>query len=126
MVIPELKTAECTVVEGESNQAQQAPQRVQTHRIDVVPFPEPAEFIIVAFRTISVPLEEGEESAIVVSVRAAMRAVKSGAAKDAAEKSTALPFIHLSASDAACIDSTKKQTDVRLVTKWMCKEYHEC
>jgi hypothetical protein len=117
VVVAELKTAECTVVKGKTNQPQQAPRRVQTHRIDVIPFSEPAEFKIVTFRAISVPLEKSEESAIVIPVRAAMRTVKSRTAKDAAQKPTALSFIHLPASDTACIDSTKKQLNVRLLTK---------
>jgi hypothetical protein len=113
VVIPELKTAECTVVEGKSNQAQQASERVQTHGIDVVPFPEPAEFKIVALGAISVPLEKGENSAIVITVRAAMRTMKCTTAKDAAEYTPALALIHLSAGNTARIDSSKKQSNVR-------------
>ncbi len=113
MVIADLKAAECTVVEGKSNQAQQAPEGVQTHRIDFVRFPEPAEFIIVAFGAIRVPLEKSKKSAIVVAVRTAMRAVKLGAAKNAAEYTAAFARIHLSAGHTACIDSSKKQSNVR-------------
>jgi len=122
VVIPELKTAECTVVEGKSNQAQHAPERVQTHGIDVVPFPEPAEFIIVTLGAISVPLKNSENGAIVIAVCAAMRTMKRGAAEDAAEYTPALALIHLSAGHTACIDSSKKQSKCPLTTKGISKE----
>ena len=111
--IPELKTAECTVVKGKPNQAKQPPERVQTHRIDVIPFPQPAEFIIVALRAISVPLEKSKKSAIVIAVGPAMGAVKSSAAKDAAEYASAFAFVHFAACDTTCIDSSEKQADIR-------------
>jgi hypothetical protein len=114
VVIAELKATECTVVEWKSDQTQQTPERVQAHLIDFVRFPEPAEFIIVALGAIREPLEKSEKNAIVIAIRAAMRAMKRGAAEDAAEYAPALARIHLSAGNTACIDSSKKQSGVRL------------
>jgi hypothetical protein len=121
VVIRELKTAECTVVKGKPDQAQQAPDRVQAHGIDLVPFPEPAKFEIVAFGTISVPLKKSEEGPIVIAVRAAMRTAKRGSAKDALEEIPASALVHPATGYTARSETSEKQGNCPIMTNRMCE-----
>jgi hypothetical protein len=80
--IPELQTAECTVVEGKSEKAKGTPQGVESHSIDPVPFFEYRQVAIVATGASASGLEDREQRPIDVLVRAACFAEKSGSGID--------------------------------------------
>jgi hypothetical protein len=110
VVIAKLKPAEGTVVEGKSEQAQQGSEGVHAHRVDLIPLAELAEFKVVAFGAVSIPLEKGKERAIVIAVGAAVRTMKCGAAEDALEDPPAFARIHLPASHTTGIYSSEEQS----------------
>jgi hypothetical protein len=122
MEISELKTAECTVVKGKSEQPQKTPQGIQTHGVDLVPRSELAEFKIVAFGAIGVPLENCKKGPIVIPAGPAVSAVESGTAEETAQDATALAPVHLAANDTPRVYSSEKQLNPKILTRSMCKE----
>jgi hypothetical protein len=119
--IPKLKTAECTVVEGKSDKPQQSSEGIEAHRVDSVPRSEFAEFKVVAFGAISVPLENCEKRPIIVAVCAAVFAVERGTAEDVLKDASALAAVHLPANHTTCANSSEKQMDTELETERMRK-----
>jgi hypothetical protein len=80
--IPELITAEGTVVEGKSKNAKQAAQRVAARAVDFI---LPAEYIqlaVVAKRTLTPALEDGDERPVESRIFAAVAASVRGACDD--------------------------------------------
>jgi hypothetical protein len=119
--IPKLKTAECTVVEGKSDKPEQSSKGVEAHRVDSVPRSELAEFEVVAFGAMSVPLENCEKRPIIVAVSAAVFAVERGTAEDALKDAPAFASVQLPANHTACANSSEKQMDTGLETERMRK-----
>jgi hypothetical protein len=80
--VPELITAEGTVVEGQSKKAKQTPQRVRTHAVDFIRPAQDPELTIVTQRALTTAFEDGEERPINVEPGAAVSAAKRGAGED--------------------------------------------
>jgi hypothetical protein len=74
--IPELITAEGTVVEGKSKKPKQAAQRVGARAVDLIPAGAYSQLAVVAKRALTPALEDGEEGPVEVRTRVAMLAVK--------------------------------------------------
>jgi hypothetical protein len=82
--IPELITAEGTVVEGKSEQAEQTAQGVPAPAVDLIRLAESHQLAVVAKRALTPALERGDERPVEVGVSAAMVAVKRGSGDDPA------------------------------------------
>ena len=108
MEIVELGAAKGTVVKRKAEHPKEIPQRVEAHRIDLVPNPQSAEFKIVAGGTIGKPLENGESGTIIITVKVAVFAVERGTAQDAADQPAALARVNSATLHAACIDSSEE------------------
>lgn len=76
--VPELITAEGTVVEGKSKKAKQAAQRVAARAVDSILPGEYSQLAVVAKRTFTPAVEDGEEGPVEARIGAAMTAVERG------------------------------------------------
>lgn len=89
MKVAELNAAKGTVVEGKTDQSQHEAQRVEAHRVNFVRAPESGQLKVVTGGAVGKPLENGKHRPVVVTVQAAIFAVKCRTAKDAAEQTAA-------------------------------------
>jgi hypothetical protein len=80
--IPELITAEGTVVEGKSKKAKQAPQRVAAGAVDFIPPAAYPQLPVVATRALTPALEDSEKGPVKARIGPTMTAVERGPCDD--------------------------------------------
>ncbi len=80
--IPELITAEGTVIHGTSEEEKQTTQRVGSSAVDLIRLAADRQLAVVAERALTPALEDGEDRPVEVRARAAMVAAERGSGDD--------------------------------------------